>query len=69
MKNSRHPSNEIRQKIAPTPKGQLRTHLVMNEHFGVNRPGKTAADKANGHVPYRKNRRDGAAKKAKSNSK
>lgn len=69
MKNNRHPSNEIRQNLFHTPKGGLRLHSVMKEQYGVARPGKTAADKANGHVPYRKNRRDGAAKKAKPNSK
>ena len=34
-----------------------RTHQNCREVFGVSRPGKTAADKERGHIPYRKNRR------------
>jgi hypothetical protein len=30
------------------------THANCIEHTGVARPGKTARDKANGHVPKRK---------------
>lgn len=36
---------------------QKRTHQNCKEATGVNRPGKTAQDKARGHVPYIKNRR------------
>jgi hypothetical protein len=38
--------------------GDLPTiHDFCIEETGVARPGKTARDKANGHVPYKKNRR------------
>lgn len=33
------------------------THTSNLKKFKVARPGKTAADKANGHIPHRKNRR------------
>ena len=33
-------------------------HQTCIELFKVARPGKTARDKANGHVPYRRNRRE-----------
>ena len=32
-------------------------HSICIEQTGVARPGKTKRDKANGHVPYRPNRR------------
>lgn len=50
----------IRTDLYPTPtKGNPygRAHYAMRAVYGVNRPGKTAEDKARGHVPYKKNRR------------
>jgi hypothetical protein len=37
--------------------GLATTHLNCIEKTGVARPGKTARDKARGHIPYRTNRR------------
>jgi len=34
-----------------------RTHQNCIDQTGVARPGKTAQDKARGHIPYQKNRR------------
>lgn len=32
-------------------------HDICIDRTGIARPGKTARDKANGHIPYKKNRR------------
>ena len=50
-------NESCRAKRTPLKSGLPRTHANCKDEYGVGRPGKTACDKANGHIPYQKNRR------------